>query len=39
LEAKIKEAMANLPRDTTSKACRRFHQRLEAVVKVGGGWW
>ncbi len=34
--AKITEVMANLPRDTVAKACRRFCQRIEAVVEAGG---
>jgi hypothetical protein len=33
LVAKITEVMANLPRDT--KTCRRFCQRLEAVMEAG----
>jgi hypothetical protein len=28
--------MASLPRDTVAKACRRFRQRIEAVVDAGG---
>jgi hypothetical protein len=33
--SKIKEAMANLPRDTVAKASRRFCQRIEDVVEAG----
>jgi hypothetical protein len=36
LKAKITDVMANLPRDTMAKACRRFRQRIEAVVEAGG---
>jgi hypothetical protein len=33
---KIKEVMVSLPRDTVAKACRRFRQRIEAIVDAGG---
>ncbi len=36
LKVKIMDVMANLPRDTMAKACRRFRQRIEAVVEAGG---
>jgi hypothetical protein len=36
LKAEITEVMANLPRDTVVKACRRFRLWIEAVVKAGG---
>jgi hypothetical protein len=36
LKGKIMEVMANLPRDTGAKACKRFRQRIEAEVEVGG---
>jgi hypothetical protein len=36
LVAKITEVMVNLPRDTVAKTCRRFCQRIEAVVEAGG---
>ncbi len=39
LVAKIKEVMANLPRDTVAKACRRFRHRIEAVVEAGGNFF
>jgi hypothetical protein len=39
LMAKITEVMANLPRDTLAKACRRFRQRIEAVVEAGGDFF
>jgi hypothetical protein len=39
LVAKITEVMVNLPRDTMAKACRRFRQRIEAVVEAGGDFF
>ncbi len=39
LKAKITEVMANLPRDTLAKACRKFRQRIEAVVEAGGDFF
>ncbi len=39
LKAKITEVMANLLRDTKGKACRRFRQRIEAVVEAGGDFF
>jgi hypothetical protein len=31
--------MANLPRATVAKACKRFRPRIEAVVKAGGNFF
>jgi hypothetical protein len=39
LKVKITEVMAYLPRDTVAKACRRFRQRIEAVVEAGGDFF
>ena len=39
LTAKITEVMANLPRATVAKACKRFRPRIEAVVKAGGDFF
>jgi hypothetical protein len=39
LMAKITEVMANLPRSTMAKACKRFRLRIEAVVKAGGNFF
>jgi hypothetical protein len=36
LVAKIMEVMANLPRDTMEKVCKRFHRKMEFVVEAGG---
>jgi hypothetical protein len=36
---KIKEVMASLPRDTLVKACRRFRQRIKAVMNAGGDFF
>jgi hypothetical protein len=36
LMAKITEVMANLPRTTVAKACKRFQPRIKAVEKAGG---
>jgi hypothetical protein len=37
--AKITDVMANLPRNTVAKACRRFRYRIEAVVEAGGDFF
>jgi hypothetical protein len=37
--AKITEVMANLPRATVAKACKRFQPRIEAVVKAGSDFF
>jgi hypothetical protein len=39
LKEKITDVMANLPRDTVAKACRRFRRRIEAVVEAGGDFF
>jgi DNA-binding Lrp family transcriptional regulator len=39
LMAKISEVMANLPRHTVAKSCRRFRGRIEAVVEAGGDFF
>jgi hypothetical protein len=39
LVAKITEVMANFPRDSVVKACRRFRQRIEAVMEAGGDFF
>jgi hypothetical protein len=39
LKAKITEVMANLPRATVAKACRRLHHRIEVVVEAGGDFF
>ena len=36
LHAKIMEVLGSLPRDTLLKACRRFRQRIEAIVEAVG---
>ncbi len=36
LRSKITEVMASLSRDTVVTACKRFRNRIEAVVEVGG---
>jgi hypothetical protein len=36
LVVKIKELMGNLDKDTMAKACRGFHTKIEAVLKVKG---
>jgi hypothetical protein len=36
---KIMEVTASLPRDTVAKACRRFRQRIEAVVAARGDFF
>ncbi len=35
LMAKITEVMANLPRGTVAKACKRFQLHIKAVVEAG----
>jgi hypothetical protein len=32
---KITDVMSNLPRDTMAEACRRYRQRIEAIVEAG----
>jgi hypothetical protein len=39
LVTKIKEVVASLPRDTVAKACRRFRQRIEAIVDASGDFF
>ena len=36
LQAKIMEVLGSLPRDTLVKSCRRFRQRIEAIVEAVG---
>ena len=36
LQAKIMEVLGSLPRDTLTMACRRFRQRIEAIVEAVG---
>ncbi len=39
LMAKLTEVMANLPRDTVVKVCRRFRQRISVVEEAGGDFF
>jgi hypothetical protein len=35
----MKEVLGNLDRDTMAKACRRFPNRIEAVVAANGDFF
>lgn len=39
LKQKIEEVMANLRRETVSRACQRFRARIEAVIRAEGGFF
>jgi hypothetical protein len=39
LQAKIKEVMGSLDRDTVGKACRRLRSRIKKVVEAGGDFF
>ena len=36
LQDKIMEVLGSLPRDTLTKACRRFRQKIMAIVQAVG---